>query len=93
MIRFRLKELLADYSFKQGRRVTLEEVAEATQIHRATLSKIAGPTPSNATTDNLDALCWFFQCKLEELAEYVPGSAPAKVEKRARRTESSDSSV
>lgn len=72
MIRFRLKERMADYSFNSGKRLTLEELAKQTGIHRATLSKIAGPKPCNTETDKLDALCRFFGCPLGDLAEYVP---------------------
>ena len=72
MIRFRLRERMADLAFRSGERVTLEAVAEATQIHRGTLSKIASQRPCNTTTDNLDALCRFFGCSLGEIAEYVP---------------------
>jgi putative transcriptional regulator len=72
MIRFRLRERLADKSFKSGQRVTLESVAEATGIHRATLSKIASQRAYNTTTDNLDKLCKFFECAWSEIAEYVP---------------------
>lgn len=75
MIRFRLKERMADYSFKTGKRLTLEELATQTGIHRATLSKIAGPTMCNTETDNLGALCQFFGCSLAELAEYVPDAS------------------
>jgi putative transcriptional regulator len=72
MIRFRLRERMADKSFKSGQRVTLESVAEATGIHRATLSKIASQRAYNTTTDNLDKLCKFFECSWSEIAEYVP---------------------
>ena len=40
MIRFRLKERIADLSFSTGRRITLDEVAAGTGIHRVTLSKL-----------------------------------------------------
>lgn len=72
MIRFRLRERMADKSFKSGQRVTLESVAAATGIHRATLSKIASHLAYNTTTDNLDKLCKFFECSWSEIAEYVP---------------------
>lgn len=79
MIRFRLRERMADQSFKTGQRVTLEAIAEATGIHRATLSKLASPRPYNTTTDNLDKLCLFFGCTWAEIAEYVPDElAPTK---------------
>jgi putative transcriptional regulator len=78
MIRFRLRERMADKSFTSGQRVTLESVAEATGIHRATLSKIASQRPYNTTTDNLEKLCKFFECSWSEIAEYVPDEfAPA----------------
>lgn len=72
MIRFRLSELLLDRGFHQGRRIELGELAEATGIHRATLSKLANKRGYNTTTNNLDRLCAHFQCTLSDLAEYVP---------------------
>lgn len=71
MIRFRLKELLADKEFAEGRRITLDEVAKATDIHRTTLSKIANQKGYNTTTDVLDRLCGFFDVAVGELAERV----------------------
>lgn len=72
MIRFRLKELMAQKEFEWGRRVTYEEIAAATGIHRGTLSKIANKRGYNTTTDNLDALCRYFGCAVEDLAEHIP---------------------
>ena len=71
MIRFRLRERMADMSFQSNQRVTMDAVAEATGIHRATLSKIASGRYYNTSTDNLDALCRFFGCSLNGIAEYV----------------------
>ena len=75
MIRFRLKELIADKEFKEGRVVTLVEVANATGIHRMTLSKLANHRGYNPTADVLDRLCKFFNCKVGDIAEYVPDDA------------------
>ena len=69
MIRFRLKELLADKEFKESRRVTLDEVAKSTGVHRTTLSKIANQKGYNTSTDVLDKLCAFFEVGVGELAE------------------------
>lgn len=71
MIRFRLSELLLDRAFKENRRIELGEVAEATGIHRTTLSKIVNRRGYNATTHNLDRLCAYFGCTLADLAVYV----------------------
>ncbi len=71
LIRFRLKELIADLEFRQNRRVTLEEIASSTGIHRTTLSKIANQKGYNTTTDVLYKLCAFFSVPLEALAQVV----------------------
>lgn len=78
MIRLRFRERLADFSFRAGRRVTIEEVAQRTGISTATLSKLSSPRPYNATVDTLDKLCEFFGCPLADLAEYVPGQSGLK---------------
>ena len=71
MIRFKLKELISDKSFKEGRRITLQEVSDATGIHKTTLSKMQQPTTHNVTTANLNILCNYFECRIEELVEHV----------------------
>lgn len=73
MIRFRLKELIADKEFKEGRRITLAEVALETGLHRATLSKLANQKGYNTTTDVLDKLCAYFSVELGELAVFIEG--------------------
>ncbi len=75
MLRFRLKELIAEREFQTGKRVTMEEIAKATGIHRTTLSKIANQRGYNTTTDNLDKLCAFFDCSIDKLVEYIPDEA------------------
>ncbi|MBO6849340.1 MAG: helix-turn-helix transcriptional regulator [Marinobacter sp.] len=71
MIRFRLKELIAEKGFQENRRVTLDEVSKETGIHRTTLSKIANQRGYNTTTEILDRLCEFFEVPLEAVAQHV----------------------
>jgi putative transcriptional regulator len=71
MIRFRLKELIAKKGFQENRRVTLDEVAQYTGVHRTTLSKIANQRGYNTTTDILNKLCEYFGVPLENVAEYI----------------------
>lgn len=71
MIRFRLKELIAEKGFQENRRVTLDEVAQHTGVHRTTLSKIANQRGYNTTTDILDKLCAYFGVQLDDVAQYV----------------------
>lgn len=71
MIRFRLKELIADKGFLEGRRVTIEEVAKETGIHRTTLSKIANQKGYKTNTEVLDKLCAFFGVEVGDVAQYI----------------------
>jgi putative transcriptional regulator len=71
MIRFRLKELIAEKEFQEERRITLEEIAKATGIHRTTLSKVSNQKGYNTTTEVLDKLCDYFQVRLGQLAEHI----------------------
>jgi putative transcriptional regulator len=71
MIRFRLKELIAEKGFQENRRVTLDEVSRETGIHRTTLSKIANQRGYNTTTEILDKLCMYFDVELQEVAQFV----------------------
>ncbi len=76
MLRFRLKELIAEREFAQGRVITLVEIAEATGIHRMTLSKLSNHRGYNPTADVLDRLCDYFGCRIEQLVEHLPNQKP-----------------
>ncbi|MGB0467637.1 MAG: helix-turn-helix domain-containing protein [Pontibacterium sp.] len=72
---------MADKSFKENRRVTIEEVARETGIHRTTLPKIANKNGYSTTTEVLDALCEYFGCKIGEKTPCVRfGMASANLE-------------
>lgn len=72
MIRFRLKELIAEKEFQEGRRVTIEEISQATGIHRVTLSRISNQKGYTTNTDVLDKLCAFFNVNTNDVAQYIP---------------------
>lgn len=75
MQRVRLKELIADEEFREGRRETLNEIQQAMGMHLTTPPTIANVKGDNTTTDNLDKLCAFFDCRVEQLVERVPDEA------------------
>jgi putative transcriptional regulator len=91
VIRFRLAELLADKGFREGRRVEIGEVADATGIHRSTLSRIVNVRGANVTAANLDKLCAYFGCSLSDLAEYVPDAALQPASNPQRKLQGSKS--
>ena len=72
MLRFKLKERIADLEFRERRRVTIQEIAEATGLNRMTLSKLANHHGANVQTEALDKLCIYFGCRVEDLVEHVP---------------------
>ena len=72
MLRFKLKERIADMEFREKRRVQLQDVAIATGLNRMTLSKIANQHGANVQTAVLDKLCTYFGCRIEELVEHLP---------------------
>jgi len=71
MIRFKLKERLADKEYKEARRITLVEVAEKTGIGRITLSRMLN-RGAVVRSDTLDKLCEYFECRIDELVEFIP---------------------
>ena len=72
MIRFKLAEQIEKKQFKESRRITVQEVAEATGVNRMTLSKILNHKGYSTGTDILDKLCVYFDCRIEELVEHMP---------------------
>ena len=71
VIRFKLKQQIADLEFREKRRVTIQEVAEATGVNRMTLSKMVNQHGAVIRTDVLDRLCEYFGCQVGDLAEHV----------------------
>lgn len=84
MMRFKLRELMADRQFKSGYVVTIQKIADETGIHRATLSKILNERGYNTGTENLDALCGYFGCRVEDLVEVVPDPSESRRKARGR---------
>ncbi len=71
MLRFHLKKLIADKEFAEKRRITVSEIAEETGINRMTLSKIINHPGHSMVTDNLDKLCTYFDCEIEDLVTHI----------------------
>lgn len=87
MLRFRLQELLAERQFRTGERVTLTALATATGVNRVTLSKMINTRGYSTVTDSLDQLCRFFDCRIEQLVEYIPDAEAPKSERPEAKAE------
>ncbi|MCU7940001.1 MAG: helix-turn-helix transcriptional regulator [gamma proteobacterium symbiont of Bathyaustriella thionipta] len=75
MLRFKLKEMISKKEFSEGHRITIGEVADSTGIHRMTLSKMINHKGYNTGSENLNRLCMYFNCPIEDIVEYVDESS------------------
>ncbi len=62
-------------NFGKGGLSTLKEIAEATGIHRVTLSKIANNKRYNVASTPSKSSAHTFDCGVGDILEYVPDSA------------------
>jgi putative transcriptional regulator len=72
MIYIQIKELMQQKRAAWGRNITLSEVAIATGISRTTLFRMMKNAGYSTVTDQLDKLCTFFDCEIQELVKFVP---------------------
>jgi len=79
MLRYKLNELIADKEFRERRRVLVQEIAVDTGITRNTLSKLLNQHGASVRTENLDRLCGYFGCRIEDLVEFVNETAGRSV--------------
>ncbi|MCU0762669.1 MAG: helix-turn-helix transcriptional regulator [Hydrogenophaga sp.] len=71
MIRFKLAEQIEKKQFRESRRITIQEVAEASGVNRMTLSKILNHRGYSTGTDIVDKLCTYFGCSVADLLEHI----------------------
>jgi putative transcriptional regulator len=72
VIRFKLAEQIEKKQFRESRRITIQEVAEASGVNRMTLSKILNHRGYSTGTDIVDKLCAYFGCSVADLLEHIP---------------------
>lgn len=84
MVRYRLTELMSEKRFRDGRRVTLGMIAEATGITRTTLSNIVNVRGYNTSMEIIEKLCRYFGVEVGEMVSFVddPRQAPPRSTKR-----------
>jgi putative transcriptional regulator len=72
LIRYKIRELVAEKSKREGMRITLSYLAEQVGIQSSAMSKIANNTGYHTSVTTIEALCKFFDCKIEDVIEYLP---------------------
>jgi DNA-binding Xre family transcriptional regulator len=73
MLRFRLKERLAEKELREGQRTTLLKMGEDIGIGAEVLSSLGSPHRQVVTnTAYLEAICRYLGCTMDELVVFVP---------------------
>lgn len=73
MLRLRVFELINEKELRDGRRITLQEISEATGISPQVLSNLRSRTnPTVTNLANIDALWRYFGCPIEEMFAPIP---------------------
>lgn len=75
MVRFRLTELAADKAVKGRWDISLPEIAQATGVHRAMLSKMDNQPGSIISAEIKDKLCGLYSGQLGDLMACVVDAA------------------
>jgi DNA-binding Xre family transcriptional regulator len=70
MIEIHLTQMMLNKSAEQKRLITIDEIAKETGLGRNTLSRIKNNSDHKTTTDVIDKLCAYFDCKIEDLVTY-----------------------
>ena len=73
MIKLRIKKFLEEKNIKDGSKITLNEVATETGISRATLNRMVNDPNIETNANNINRLCFYFDCSPCDLIAYERG--------------------
>jgi Predicted transcriptional regulator len=65
MIKCHLSRLMGD------RKLKISDVAESTGINRGTITRLYKETATRVDLDVINKLCEFFDCRIDELFEFI----------------------
>ncbi|PSW81398.1 XRE family transcriptional regulator [Photobacterium angustum] len=77
MIRYKIRELIEQNPLHNGRKVTLSYLADHVGVQSSAMSKIANNKGYNTSVSTIEALCKFFNCRVEDVMEYKPDDRSA----------------
>lgn len=75
LIRYNLKQLIERKSLREGRKISGTEIANEIGMQRSAMAKMIRDEGYTTTTKTLDALCQYFDCRIEDLVTYEPQSS------------------
>lgn len=68
----KIKQLLDEKAYKEQRKITYRVAAKESKVPYSTISKLANDEQSRFEAATLSALCAYFNCRIEDILEYVP---------------------
>ncbi len=71
-IRYKLKELIELREKIEDKKISQAAIAREIGVQRSAINKLVTSKDYVTTTTTLNALCAYFDCKIEDLVEYVP---------------------
>jgi len=74
MVIVNLRDLMIKKGAVERKRITYEDVKNATGIGVVTLSRIATKSNYNIKTKYIEKLCDYFQCTTDQLFTIIPGT-------------------
>lgn len=72
MLKMKLHILMAEHRLSQ------KEVSQKTGIHAPTINKYYHDTYQKIDREHIEAFCRLFDCKVEDLLEYIPDEVTSK---------------
>lgn len=92
MIIFKIKELMKAKAAREDRKITMQEVADATGVNRSSLSKMANPKYHYSTsTTSIESLCAYFECDVGDLMFYKSDKLTAVKERKRKPKKAKES--
>jgi putative transcriptional regulator len=62
------------------KKLKISDVSQHTSINRGTITRLYHETYSRIEVDVIDTLCHFFDCRVEDLFEFLPEKSISKNE-------------
>ena len=73
-IQCNLRRLIKEKEIKENREISYRMIQGETEINPASLSAMANNKVIRYNADTLARLCWYFNCDIGALLEYIPPS-------------------
>ncbi len=71
LIRYKILELLEQKSLKEGKKISLSQLGREIGLQSSAMSKLTKNRGYYSSLQTIEALCKYFNCKVEDVIEVV----------------------